>query len=338
MQIKKILSDDLEACYCLCRLQADQHDFLLVASEVEGACYAYNLNNGLKKQVVWQDVGGSMSIVQIPGTMDFLATQKFYPGFDAAACHIVYGKFAQDGWQIEKIANFPYLHRFDVMASENGQLLFIGCTIANSKREIEDWSDKGKVIVGNFDRKELVLKELRELPIRLTKNHGYYAQHDKGYSLITAVEGVVKLTYPDFSDSGDWTLECLFNEETSDIVCLDINQDGQAENIIIQGFHGDRLRLLSQDFTQELYSYPSPTPFGHALWAGNLMGQAVFVFGFRAGKAQLRLFYAHQGHIESVLIDEMSGASNTLAFEKDGKSYLFSANNARGEVALYQLS
>ena len=45
----------------------------------------------------------------------------------------------------KKIADFPYLHRFDLIKQKDGKILFVGCTIANSKKFVEDWSDKGKI-------------------------------------------------------------------------------------------------------------------------------------------------------------------------------------------------
>ena len=336
--ISKVFSDQLDACYAVARLQHENDDYLLVASEVDGACFAYDLNNHLQKEVVWQSTGGTMSIVQIPGTMDFLATQRFYPGFKAQDCQLVYACFQQGKWQLTTIADFPYLHRFDLIQDKGGQMLFVGCTIANSKSFTEDWSDKGRVFVANYDRESHALNELRQLPFQLTKNHGYYAVKDKGYSLITGVEGVVKLTYPDYSESGDWDYELIFEEETSDIVQIDINQDGFVENAIIQGFHGNHFRLLTQDFSKEIYHHPNLTPFGHSLWSGKLLGKNFMVFGWRAGQADLIVLTWKNDQLVSTAVDERGGSSNVLAFEKNNKAYLFSANNGRGEVALYELT
>lgn len=338
MDIKEIFSDDLEACYAVCRLAHADYDYLLVASEVEQSCYAYDVNHQFEKTVVWSEVGGTMSIVQIPGTLDFLATQKFYPGFDAKECQIVYGKFENGGWTIQKLTDFPYLHRFDLIAETSGQILFVGCTIANSKEFVEDWSDKGKIFVGRFDKEKIQLQDISELPLRLLKNHGYYDVKEEGYSLITAVEGIFKLTYPEFSDSKDWRLDLIFGEETSDIVQVDLNRDGKKENVIIQGFHGDSLRVFNEDFSQELYHYPETTPFGHAIWSGTLLDQEVFVFGWRAGKAHLKVFQMKDGQMEETMVAAGSASSNVLAFEKEGRAFVFSANNGSDKVALYELS
>ncbi|MBM7635474.1 hypothetical protein [Streptococcus saliviloxodontae] len=339
MKFEKILSDSLESCYSVARLQHEAEDFLLVASEVEQSCFAYNLNKDLERTTVWDQVGGTMSIIQIPGSLDFLATQKFYPGFDAKECQIVQGTYKGDGsWEISKVTDFPYLHRFDLIQEKSGRILFVGCTIANSKTFVEDWSDKGKIVVGEFNHQESNLFNLRELALRLLKNHGYYDVKEEGYSLITGVEGILKLTYPEYSDSGDWRLDLIFNEETSDIVQVDLDGDGQKENIIIQGFHGDRLRVFNQDFSQEIFHHPEATPFGHAIWSGSLLGDDVFVFGWRSGKADLML-YRYQGQsIEPIMVEADSASSNCLAFEKDGRAYIFSANNGRHHVALYELT
>ena len=335
MKFEKIISDELDSCYAVGRIFDSSHDYLLVASETENACFSYDLNNNLERSIVWDSVGGTMSIIQIPGTLDFLATQRFYPGFDAKECRIVRGFFEQAGrWRIEEVSLSPYLHRFDLIESE-GQVYFVGCTIANSKAFVEDWSDDGKVFVGNFNLEASKLEELRELPIRLKKNHGYYNKENTNYSLITAVEGIYKLSYP--STNQDWELTQLFDEETSDIVQYDVNQDGVIENCIIQGFHGDRFRIFNEDFSEEFYAYPEPTPFGHALWSGELVGRPVFVFGWRAGKKHFILLRYEGGSWIEEIIDSGVASSNCLAFTKDNHSYIFSANNGQNEVALYQV-
>lgn len=338
MKVNKVLSDQLEACYSVARLQHGEDDYLLVASEVEQACFAYNVNQDFEKSLVWDSVGGTMSIIQIPDTMDFLATQKFYPGFNASSCQIVYGKFVDAHWEISKVCDFPYLHRFDLIKQSNGIIRFIGCTIANSKQFVEDWSDKGKIFVGLYDAEQVSLEAVTALPLCLLKNHGYYDVKQEGYSLITAVEGVVKLTYPEYSPSGDWRLDILFGEETSDVVRVDLDGDGHLENLIIQGFHGDRFRIFNDDFSKELYANPDPTEFGHAIWSGTLLGEELALFGWRAGKADLLVLGFENGAYKNQVIDAGSASSNVLAFEKAGHAYVFSANNGRGEVALYELS
>ena len=98
MKFTKIFTDNLDHCYAVMRLKAQGRDFLVVASEEDAPCYAYDLDDNFKKQLVWEDVGGTMTLVQIPGTLDFLATQRFYPGFNAKTCRIVKETWTGAGW------------------------------------------------------------------------------------------------------------------------------------------------------------------------------------------------------------------------------------------------
>lgn len=336
VKVEKILSDELASCYAVKRITHGRNDFLLIASEVDAACYAYDLNHDLQRKVLWNDIGGTMTIVQVPNSMDFLATQKFYPGFNASKCQLIQGKFNGHDWDLVKVMDFPYLHRFDLIQLESTEIAFIGCTIANSKKTIDDWSDKGKVFVGHY-RLDGSIVALQELPTRLNKNHGYFGNHLGGYSLITAEEGVFRLEYPE-SLSEEWSLEKVFGEETSDIVQVDYDGDGKLENIIIQGFHGDRFKIFSEDFKRVLYRYPTATPFGHALWAGKFLKENRVIFGWRDGSGDLIILTNHGQKVTSLIVDHQVSASNVLAFEKNGVNYLFSANNGTNEVALYQIS
>lgn len=337
MKFNELISDNLSSSYAVCRIQHKEFDYLLVASEIEDACFAYDLNRDLKKSIIWDKPGGTMSIVQIPNSLDFLATQKFYPGFNAADCQIVHGKFVEGSWEITPLIQFPYLHRFDLLQQKDGQILFIGCTIANSKKSIDDWSDKGKIFVGSLSHEKKYLTNIKELSLRLTKNHGYYARKLDGYSLITATEGIVKLIYPEFSESGEWETKFISTEETSDIVQIDLDGDETLKNVVIQGFHGDQFRIFDQNFTEVLYRYPEATSFGHALWAGKLLSRNLIVFGWRDGSGELRVFEKKDNKLQSTLIGKEVSSSNVLAFEKDGQAYIFSANNGVNKVNLYQI-
>ena len=45
MNVKKIFSDELPSCYAVNRIQKDDKDYLMVASEVENSCFAYDVND-----------------------------------------------------------------------------------------------------------------------------------------------------------------------------------------------------------------------------------------------------------------------------------------------------
>ncbi|MEK1395265.1 hypothetical protein HCZ93_02220 [Limosilactobacillus fermentum] len=331
MKFTKILNDQLDHCYAVMRLQAQGRDFLVVASEENQACNAYDLDNDFAKQTVWPDVGGTMTMVQIPGTLNFLATQKFYPGFNSAACRIVKETWNGNGWDQTIVGDFPYIHRFDIFEKADGTgLWYVGCSIANSKKDTDDWSDPGKIWVGEYDDEKEEVVNQRALDIRIEKNHGY--KRMDGYSLITGVEGIFKLTWP--VDGKDWQLEKLVDRETSDIFSADVNGDGKVEYLAIEGFHGPYLRMMDDQFQTLAKSY-ADTPFGHAIWGGKLGDREYFIFGWREGKQDLELITDDQLNAE--LIDQQVGPSNVLVYEKGGKQYLLSANREANQVAVYAI-
>ncbi|MDN6900697.1 hypothetical protein DLJ48_01540 [Oenococcus sicerae] len=333
MKFNKVFSDSLNHCYAIMRISKNDKDFVVVASEENEPCYAYDLNNNYKRINVWNDIGGTMTMIPIPGTLDFLATQKFYPGFNSADCRIVKESFNGKGWDQHVVGDFPYIHRFDLIQHGQG-IWFIGCSIANSKKNTDDWSDPGKIFVGDYDDSTANISNYHALDIRLKKNHGY--KNMNGYSLITAVEGIFKLSYPTLKR--DWQLTQLSENETSDIISADTNGDGDNEYLAIEGFHGPYLRIYDHNFNS-LYRTPADTPFGHALWAGSLGERQYFVFGFRSGLQNLELLsYGSDGKLTKQLIDKQVGPSNVTVFEKNGSKFLLSANREINEVAIYQIS
>ncbi|MCT3557319.1 hypothetical protein EFR98_10890 [Lentilactobacillus buchneri] len=332
MKFTKTFSDTLDHCYAIMHLTDDDHDYIIVASEENQPCYAYDLNDNFKRIIVWPDVGGTMTLVRIPGTMNFLATQRFYPGFNSAKCRIVKETFNGEGWDQSVVGDFPYVHRFDIIPHGEG-LWFVGCSIANSKKNTDDWTDPGKVWVGDYNDQKEEVENLRALDIRLTKNHGY--KNMGGYSLITSADGVYRLDYP--THDSDWMMTKFSKEETSDIASADINGDGHPEYLAIEGFHGPHIRIYDDRFESIYYSEPN-SPFGHAIWGGSIGDKQYFIFGWRQGSQELELISSKDGEITTQTIDKQVGPSNVTVFSKDNKLYLLSANREHNEIAIYHIT
>lgn len=332
MKFTKVFSDQLDHCYAIMRMTDQNHDYVIVASEENQPCYAYDLNHNYERIVVWPDVGGTMTLVQIPGTLNFLATQRFYPGFNSKACRIVKETFNGTSWDQTIVGDFPYVHRFDIIKHGAG-FWFVGCSIANSKQNTDDWSDPGKVWVGDYNDQEERVDHLRSLDFTLTKNHGY--KNMGSYSLITGVQGVYRLDYP--ASGHDWQLTQLVDQETSDIVATDINEDGHLEYLTIEGFHGPYTRIYDEKFNT-LYKSEAVSPFGHAIWGGKMGTQPAFVFGYRDGKQDLEVITFMNNELNVQLVDQQVGPSNATVFEKDGTQFLLSANRESDEVAIYEIS
>lgn len=329
MKFTKVFFDELAFGYAVMRLKAQDRDFVVVASEEDQPCYAYDLDDNYRRFTVWPDVGGTMTMVQIPGTLNFLATQRFYPGFNAAQCRIVKAIWNGVGWDQQVVGDFPYIHRFDLIAKPNRSgYWYVGCSIANSKASIDDWSDPGKIWIGDYDDQQAQIKNQHALDFLLVKNHGYKKMD--GYSLITGASGIYKLIWPTAQTS--WQIKQLTKNETSDIISADLDGDGSLEYLTIEGFHGPDLRLLDADF-RTLKTSIEKTPFGHALWGGRLGQQEYIIFGWREGQCNLEVLSGCE--LKPQLIDEKVGPSNVLVYEKDQKQYLLSANREVNQVAIY---
>lgn len=332
MRYTKIFNDQLDHGYAVMRMNELGRDFVLIASEEDQPCYAYDLDDDHRRITVWDGPGGTMTMVQLPGTLDFLATQRFYPGFNSRTCRIVRGTFNGDGWDITEVASTPYIHRFDLIPHEGG-FWYVGCSIANSKRFTDDWSDPGKVFVGEYDAEANELRDVRELPVRITKNHGY-RRGAGDWSFITGHEGIFRLDYP--AEGRDWTLTKVAGEETSDLAAIDVDGDGRVEYLAIQGFHGERLRMYDEDWHSIDVTEPC-TPFGHAIEAVTLHGVPMFLFGHRAGAQELMEVSLEDGRIAKHVIEAGVGPSNVLVYAKDGAQYLLSANREANSLAIYRV-
>ena len=103
----------------------------------------------------------------------------------------------------------------------------------------------------------------------------------------------------------------------------------------IEGFHGSRLRMYDANFNSVATS-KFATPFGHAIWGGEIAGRDYFLFGWRAEKQGLELIKDLQ--LDATLIGEHLGPSNVTVFAKNKQQYLLSANREANEVAVYQIS
>lgn len=335
--IKKIFSDDVPLVYSLLHLQAGNEDYLVAASEEEnGSAYAYNLNRNYEKQAIWQNIGGTMTMVQVSDSLDFLATQRFFPGFNAASCELVKLSFDGTGWNQTKIMDFPYLHRFDLIEGPD-KMYFIGATITEHKEFSDDWRMPGQIYVGEYRQETNELIGLTGLDEPLVKNHGYCAFSEKGYSFVTSEEGVFCLRYP--SAESDWQLTKVYDLPVSDIAAIDTDDDGKFNYyLVINNFHGQTLTILNDRF-QAIKEISGNFPFAHSIWGGVFNGKACFVFGNREGKQDYYLLKVREEfgevQVELVKIDEQVGSTNTTVFQKNQQDLLVSANREINQVAIY---
>ena len=336
MKIEKHCLKDIPYCYAVQTIKIDGKDSLIFASEAkDGSCYLFSAG---QEEKIWDRVGGTMSIVPIPGKPEeFLAVQKFYPGFDSAEAQLIHAVRENGSWKTRVLQKIPYLHRFDLLVSGE-DIWFIGCTLCSSKQNPEDWSDPGKILVGKLDKDDLQKLELSVLKDGLVKNHGYGRCHFQGQevSVIAAENGVFVVKEPT-GDTGCWSLQQITDRPASEAVLFDLDEDGQEELILIEPFHGNAFTIWKKAAGgyEQVYAYPGPMNFGHVIWAGTLLGRPAVIGAQRQEAQDLFVIRWDGERYDCQSIDCHQGPSNIAVLHEDGRDIIASANREAGQAVLY---
>ena len=340
MNIQKRFLTTMNRCYSANHIVVDGQTRILVATEGEGACLAWAGPDYAQSHEVWAGPGGTMSIVPIPGTNgEFLAVQKFFKMFQWEEAKVVHVKPLADGrYAVTDILHLPYIHRFDLLPAGN-KLYFIGGTLATTKQAKEDWSDPGKLWVGEYTGPGPL--QVTALKSGMTQHHGYSRLEHAGRvsSLVTCREGAFEVTPPQQAGA-EWQVQPLMDWPISDIAAIDIDGDGELEYATIEDFHGPHFRVYKRvaGQWQKLYEHPEVSEFYHVVTATTLAGQAVFVGGCRRGKQQLFYVQAVQASplvLQAQVVEEGVGPSNVHVMHEQGRDIIVSANREKAEAALY---
>ena len=340
MNIQKQVLATLKGCYSCNSIELDGRTNILLASEGENACLAWSAPDYKQSHTVWEGPGGTMSIVPIPGANgEFLAVQKFFKMFQWEEAKVVHVKpLAGGGYEVTDVLHLPYIHRFDLLTVD-GRHYFIGCTLATTKESKEDWSDPGKIWVGEYTGPGPL--QVQVLKDGLTQNHGYdrLVRNGKMTGLVTSREGAFEVSPPQ-TPGGDWTVEQFMDWPISDISTVDIDGDGELEYATIEPFHGEYFRVYKKidgKFVR-IFEHPEVSEFYHVVVGATLAGTPVFVGGCRRGKQQLFYVKAKSTSpltLEAVVIEEGVGPSNVYVINEAGRDIIVAANREKAEAALY---
>jgi len=339
-EFEKVKLDTMERCYAASTISANGTDYAVFASEsIGGACYAYGGKDFGTKEVIWESSGGTMSFIQIPDRDgEFIAVQHFFPGFQSANAKLVWGKRTSSGWDVKDFASLPYVHRFDLFQIEDEVYLF-ACILCGSKKDRDDWSDPGRILVGKLPRKPEDGITFEELYRGQTKNHGYCRIRLNGRDAAswTSDDGVFTALPPE-KKGGEWKITKLIDRPVSDVAFCDLDGCGEDELVTIEPFHGDRFVLNKKTASgyEVVWEYPTEIEFAHTVVGCTLSGRPAVIGGIRRKNCELfLLLHDKEKGFYTELVESGVGTSNAAVSKVGGIDIILAANHTKNEAAVY---
>lgn len=345
MKAVKKSTYELEKCYSIGALHYQNKDHLVVAAEKVNKCLLFDLEGNLE-ETIWDGPGGTMSIVQVPGTDgQFLATQLFYSPNDSANAKIVWvSPKGKNDWEVKTIAEVPFVHRFDIV-SRNGVNYLIACSLKSGHEYKDDWSCPGKILVGELPNDLSTLTE--EHPLELTairegllKNHGYCRVESKDgiWSAVAADTGIYQVTPPE-ERGGEWSVKLLTSDAASDMTFADFDGDGEAEMLVMAPFHGDEIKIYKKkhDTYECIHTFAEKYEFLHGIWGCEADGRGVAFVGHRKAERDLYVCKYEDGQYVLEKLDSDVGPANLYFYQNGEKNCLISTNREIDEIAFYEI-
>jgi hypothetical protein len=342
MNFEKIHLDDMVRCYSASSIEIDGKLNLLLASEnPTSPCNAYSGENFQNKEKIWDDRGGCMSMIPIPGKKnEFLAINEFYLKATPSLSKFVWAKRTESGWEIKDVESIPYLHRFDIY-NVNGINYVIAAIIASEKEHKDDWSNPGQVYVAKLpDNPEEGLK-FEKILDGCFRNHGYTQGSDeqgRAVGFFGSDSGIIKIT-PPYTGS-DWKCETIMEGNISEIALADLDNDGVNEIMTIEEFHGNRVQIykLIDGTYSNVWTYQPEIDFAHSLVGCKLAGQNSFVVGIRRVDAELFVVQYNDGQYEATIIEKGVGPANLAVVNRENDDLIIAANHSAAEAAVYRVT
>lgn len=247
MKIEKIFLDEIYRCYSTMAMELDGELHYFFASEEKGhPCYAYPHHDLKNRKVVWEQGGGTMSMIPLPNTKNqFIAIMDFYLKECPSQSKLVWFTYKEGAFIQKDLFYLPFLHRFDLYQVQD-DVYFIGATIAHDKKDKEDWSLPGKIYTAKLpqDLNQTQDIKLEVLVDGLFRNHGYTRATEQDGGYFGSDEGITRVTIPQKA-SGAWQVERIMSGQIGEIAVGDVNHDGKEEIMTIDRSMVRQSRFMS---------------------------------------------------------------------------------------------
>lgn len=331
---------EMKSSYAVSHIERGGRTIILFAPDSRGPCYGFD-SQTFEREPIWEEPGGTMAIVPLPDANgDFLAVQRFNPGFQAQDAEIVLARHRGGEWRIEPFLKLPYVHRFDIL--QRGDIRYLlCCTLCTTKKDLDDWSSPGGLYAAELPSDMKPPANLTRIAGGMTKNHGYWRVQNEGYtSALTSCDQGVFIVSPPPQKGGEWAVRNILDKPVSDIALCDIDHDGVDELATIEPFHGNVFTVYRKNSLgySPLYRHPGKADFYHVAWGGVFEGEAVFIGGSRAGSRELFLLRWKNGAIAAETLDTGLGPANVDVVRSGKRDLIIAANREAGEGAIYSVA
>ncbi len=344
MRISKRTLAAIEMPYAVEALSLGGRTHFLAATQSHGPCLLFSPPDW-RASVVWEGPGGAMRMAPVPGRDGaFLAVEGFFPIFQSDGAGIVYaeaGASPAEPWHVRRVLDLPFVHRIATVYV-GAEPYLVASTLCGGKAFRDDWSQPGAVYAGPIPPDATGNWALQPILTGITKNHGLHVTRANGHQavLIAGHEGVFRLQAP-VAPGEPWPSERLIDRETSDVFAADLDEDGTAELLAIEPFHGDTMAIYREQRETWERVLSMPATDGHAIWSGSLLGAPAVVVGSRGGNKELALLRPQNGDLgamERRVIDAGTGPIQVAVAHERERELILSANDGTGDIALYELT
>lgn len=342
--LKEILIKNMPGLYAVTDITLDGKTFYAAASENhEGKVFIVDPATKAATEI-HGGLGGVMAIVDVKGENAVLFIEEFYPVFDSASAKVVKVNLEKEGMLYkvvnrQTLAEIPYVHRISLLKEEDGIYLAAG-KLCKSKSNQDDWSTSGTMEIGKYEagKKNIEMKQIYD---GVFKHHAMFiAKNKEGYDdlYFGGTEGVFAAT----CEEDVWKVKKLLNIPTSDIVYLDLDEDGTEELAVIEGFHGNKA-VIYKDLGKGMERMIEiPLDFGHVLWGGTFLGKPALITGNRSGDKCLNQYYFTCDVLGKTIIasketiDEGQAPAQIFVEEFKENAVVVAANHGTAQMTKYE--